>query len=392
MPNITIGFGNLAAFELTQRIAKMFANSGLVPEQYRAVIRKKTGRDEEYVENPAAIPNCVIALNMAQRLNADPLMVMQNLHIVEGRPSWSAQFMVAAANSCGRFTPIKYRVTRGEEREVEYVVTGWRDGANGRRERYEEKRKARVPDLRCVAYAHDKATGELLESPEVSIEMALAEGWYQRAGSKWQTPMREQMIRYRAATFFCRLYSPELLMGLPSTDEAVEILDAERDAQGEWAIPDTEPPAAPVEEPQPQAESAAAPEQPTGAPTPQGGQEAPGNGQGHAQATAKAQTQPPANAKREPPHDPVTGEVLGAEAEGGGGEEWPVVIDQQTGQERPATPEEAAELRAMMADPAAQEVERAAREHEARHPSPRSSGRSRNSNRPTTGTLPLNDD
>lgn len=249
MPQITIGFSNLQSFELTQRIAKMFASSALVPEAYRSRIKKRgRNNDDEFVENPEAIPNCVIALNMAERLKADPLMVMQNLHIVEGRPSWSAQFMVAAANSCGRFTPIKYRVTRGEEREVEYVVAGWRDkpgGATGRdgralRERYEETKKATVPDLRCVAYAHDKATGELLESPEVSIEMALHEGWYQRAGSKWQGPLREQMIRYRSATFFCRLYSPELLMGLPSTDEAIEILDAERDAQGGWSVPDAD--------------------------------------------------------------------------------------------------------------------------------------------------------
>lgn len=243
LPQITVGFGNLQSFELIQRIAKMFASSALVPEAYRLRVRKR-GRntDDEFEENPSAIPNCVIALNMAERLKADPLMVMQNLHIVEGRPSWSAQFMVAAANSCGRFTPIKYRVTRGEEREVEYVVAGWRDkrDGSGKRERFEETKKATVPDLRCVAYAKDKATGEELESPEVSIEMALHEGWYQRAGSKWQGPLREQMIRYRAATFFCRLYSPELLMGLPSTDEVVEILEAERDAQGGWSVPDAD--------------------------------------------------------------------------------------------------------------------------------------------------------
>ncbi|MGT2493081.1 hypothetical protein ACU4GD_27855 [Cupriavidus basilensis] len=73
------------------------------PAAYRKVIEKldKYGNVKESRENPNALANSVVALNMAQRMGADPLMVMQNLYIVEGRPSWSSQWIIAAVNGCG---------------------------------------------------------------------------------------------------------------------------------------------------------------------------------------------------------------------------------------------------------------------------------------------------
>lgn len=50
------------------------------------------------------------------------------------------------------------------------------------------------------------------------MEMAVKEGWYGKNGSKWQT-MLKQMLRHRAASFFGRVYAPELLMGLRSSEE-----------------------------------------------------------------------------------------------------------------------------------------------------------------------------
>ena len=74
----------------------MFVGSTLVPQQFQ-------GKDN--------FGNCVIALNMAQRLNADPLMVMQNLYVVYGTPSWSSKFMIAMFNQCGRYESIHYEET-----------------------------------------------------------------------------------------------------------------------------------------------------------------------------------------------------------------------------------------------------------------------------------------
>lgn len=215
----SVGLLNLEAFELSQRVAKMLASSTLVPEQYRAVLKVKAGKDQsgQWVyrdeENPNGLSNCVIALNMANRMGADPLMIMQNLYLIEGRPSWSSQFIMASINSCGRFSSLRFEMENLGEKEVEYQETSW---ANGRKQNVTKKIK--IQNLTCVAWVIERETGERLESSKISIEMAVKEGWYGKNGSKWQT-MPEQMLRYRAASFFGRVYAPELLMGLRSAEE-----------------------------------------------------------------------------------------------------------------------------------------------------------------------------
>ncbi len=72
------------------------------------------------------------------------------------------------------------------------------------------------------AVCQEKATGETLEGPVVTMDMAKAEGWVDKAGSKWKT-MPELMMRYRAAAFFGRLYAPEITMGMHSTEEVIDI-------------------------------------------------------------------------------------------------------------------------------------------------------------------------
>ena len=129
--NQSVGLLNLEAFELSQRIAKMLSSSTLVPEQYRATIQKKAGKDEygnqlwREEPNPNGLSNCVIALNMSNRMGADPLMVMQNLYLVNGRPSWSSQFIMAGINSSGRFSALRFELEDLGEKEVECVETVW---------------------------------------------------------------------------------------------------------------------------------------------------------------------------------------------------------------------------------------------------------------------------
>lgn len=215
----SVGLLNLEAFELSQRIAKMLASSTLVPEQYRSVVKVKAGKDSfgnmQYrdEENPNGLSNCIIALNMANRMGADPLMVMQNLYLIEGRPAWSSQFIMAAINSCGRFSALRFDLEDLGETEVEYQETVWEN-----RQKKTVAKKATVKNLTCVAWAIERETGERIESSKITMEMAVKEGWYGKNGSKWQT-MPEQMLRYRAASFFGRVYAPELLMGLRSAEE-----------------------------------------------------------------------------------------------------------------------------------------------------------------------------
>lgn len=176
LPAVGGVYGSIQSFEDAQRMSTALAASSLVPDTYQ--------------NNKA---NCMIALEMSQRIGASPMAVMQNLHIIHGRPSWSSQFVIAALNSCGRFSALRFRVSGTGDEET------------------------------CVAWATDRS-GEVLEGPPVSIAMAKAEGWFGKSGSKWKT-MPQLMLRYRAAKFFGNLYAPDVLMGMHSADEVEDFGD-----------------------------------------------------------------------------------------------------------------------------------------------------------------------
>lgn len=177
--DIMPGFGSLQSFELSMRVAKVLATSSLVPKEYQN-----------------NMPNCIIALNMAGRMQADPLMVMQNLYIVHGRPGWSSQFLISTFNTSGRFSALRY----------EWIG------------------KPGTDEYGCKAWAVEKATGEKLEGSVVTIGLAKKEGWYDKGGSKWKT-MPQQMLMYRAASWFIRAYAPELAMGMHTEEEIVDTID-----------------------------------------------------------------------------------------------------------------------------------------------------------------------
>lgn len=164
-------------FELMQRKATMYASSDIVPQSFHG--------------KPA---NCMIALNMAERMGADELAVMQSMVIVHGKPTWESKFLIAMVNACGRFTPLKFKHT-GERGKDSWGMVAW---------------------------AKDKETGEILESTEVTIEMAKAEGWYGKNGSKWKT-MPELMLQYRSGAFFSRVYAPDATLGMHSREEMEDV-------------------------------------------------------------------------------------------------------------------------------------------------------------------------
>jgi len=171
---------NERAFALVQRKAAMYAQSTIVPQAYQ--------------QN---VGNCVIALDMASRMGANPLMVMQNLYVVHGMPSFSSKFLIACINASKRFSPLRYEFT-GKPGTPQY-------------------------GCRCYAYeAGDTEHKERLDGTLITMEMAQKEGWSSKNGSKWQT-MPDQMLQYRAAAFWQRIYCPEISMGLITTEEAQEI-------------------------------------------------------------------------------------------------------------------------------------------------------------------------
>jgi hypothetical protein len=180
------GFNSNSSWELAQRIGKAFASSTLVPQAYQG-----------------NLANCIVALEMANRMGASPLMVMQNLYIVHGNPGWSSKFLIASFNQSGKFSAMRY-----------------------------EWNEARTE---CRAWATEKATGERLIGPLVSVAMAKEEGWSTKSGSKWKT-MPELMLMYRAAAFFVRTYAPEISMGLRTDDELIDTVEEVRPASSIAAV------------------------------------------------------------------------------------------------------------------------------------------------------------
>nr|DAL85996.1 MAG TPA: RecT protein [Caudoviricetes sp.] len=173
--NEELGFKNMQAFQNLQRVANMFNKSSMVPQTF---------------QGEQNLGNAVIAIEMAVRMGVSPLMVMQNLYVVYGNPSWSSKFLIATFNQCGLFSSIKYKFT----------------GKKG------------TPEYGCVAYATELKTGEKVESINVTMKMANDEGWTSKKGSKWLT-MPELMLQYRAATFLIRTVAPEISMGLETAEE-----------------------------------------------------------------------------------------------------------------------------------------------------------------------------
>lgn len=197
-------------FEVMQRMAKMYTESTIVPETYKG----NTG-------------NCVIALDMAMRMNANPLMIMQNLYVVKGNPSWSSKFLIATINMSGKYSSLRYRKrVLGKVGRIKYNDTVW-DNVNRKNTIVvKEFNGTDIDNIECVAYATELSTGETLESDPITIETAIKEGWYTKSGSKWAT-MPSLMLTYRAAAFWQRMYCPEISMGFLTKEETDDIQDVE---------------------------------------------------------------------------------------------------------------------------------------------------------------------
>lgn len=165
-------FGTSDNFIMAMQMAKALSESTIVPQIYQ--------------KNPS---NCLIAIEQAQRLNISPIMVMQNLFPIQGKPSWASKFLIAMINQSGKF-----------DMELQYEETKDKDGK----------------PYSCVAWT--TKNGRKIEGMEVNMQMAQDEGWYGKNGSKWKT-MPQLMLRYRAASFFSSLNCPELTMGIHTREE-----------------------------------------------------------------------------------------------------------------------------------------------------------------------------
>lgn len=170
-------YASTQAFNELFKIGSVMSKTQLVPDNYR-------NKPED----------CTIAIDIANRNGMSPLSVMQNLYVVKGKPTWSGQACIAMLRASKEYEHVK-PVMVGERN-----TDGWG----------------------CYFKAIDKSDGEVAKGTLVTIQMAKDEGWYSKPGSKWPT-MPEQMLQYRAAAFFARIYMPNALMGFSVEGEAEDI-------------------------------------------------------------------------------------------------------------------------------------------------------------------------
>ena len=173
VPTAVTMWNDAKMMNMSFRTARMLSCSALVPDQYR--------------NSPE---NCLVAIDIANRMGISPLMVMQNLYVVKGKPSWSGSFCAAAINGSGRFTPLEFNFV-GKQGDLSWG---------------------------CFASAVRVSNGIKCYSDTITMQMAQKEGWLNKPGSKWQT-MPMQMMMYRAAAFFARAHCSDILLGLPTYEE-----------------------------------------------------------------------------------------------------------------------------------------------------------------------------
>jgi hypothetical protein len=201
-------YSSIQSFEQAQRIAQSLAESTIVPVMYRG---------------KAGLGNCMVALEIANRMGMSPFQVMQNLDVIHGRPSWRSQFIIGLIQGCNRFEGFTYDET--------------------------------ADSCQCVAVL--KSSKEQVSGPKITLDMAKREGWTKN--TKWST-MPQTMLRYRAASAFGRFHIPDLILGIQSVEEnevieaevtvAPEPAESKLDKVSEILAPKTEPQHVPEPEPE----------------------------------------------------------------------------------------------------------------------------------------------
>ena len=165
---------NKDSFNQLLRAAQMLSQTSIIPQSYQ-------GKPQD----------CFVAIEMANRMGVSPMVVMQNMYVVKGKPSWAGQACTMLINSCGKF------------KDVKHIYTG-------------EKGK---PNRGCYVTATRISDGSQVDGVEVTMQMAQSEGW--TSNSKWRN-MPELMLAYRASAFFARAYCPEAMMGVQTAEEVYD--------------------------------------------------------------------------------------------------------------------------------------------------------------------------
>ena len=175
-PNAVTMWNDAKLYNQSLAMAQTLSKSEIIPQSYKG--------------KPA---DCLIAIDIANRLGLSPAIVMQNSQCVRGNFTWKGSACKAMIDGCGRYQKTRY-VYVGEEGKDSYG---------------------------CYLEAIDN-DGEIIKGVPVTIAMAKKEGWYNKDGSKWQS-MCDLMLKYRAAAFFMRTECASIAMGFLTKEEVEDI-------------------------------------------------------------------------------------------------------------------------------------------------------------------------
>lgn len=157
------------------RNAKVLCESQLLPPHFRG-----------------KVADTMILMDLAMRMRISLFTLANHAYTVSGKIGISGQLCISLVNSCGRFTPLDF-VFVGEQGTREYG---------------------------CYAVATRLSNNVICKSTLITWGMAVDENWVRN--SKWKT-MTDQMMVYRAASFFARKYCPDALLGLSLADELRDV-------------------------------------------------------------------------------------------------------------------------------------------------------------------------
>lgn len=165
------------------KIAMQYAKSDLVPPTFK-------GKPE----------NVMIAMGLSEKIGIDLFTIMQNLTIVKGKIGWTGSFCKTLIEKTGKYT------------DIEYVYVGEKGEDN----------------FGCYVQAVQKSNGKIIKGTTVDMTMVKAEHW--NTNTKWNS-MPEQMLGYRAASFFARLHCPEALSGIHTAEENEDMTQSTQEVQ-----------------------------------------------------------------------------------------------------------------------------------------------------------------
>ena len=179
-PNV---INTIDSYQSNWEMAVNLSKSDLVPDNYK----KKP-------------ENVIIALGMSQQTGLPPFTIMQNLNIVRGKASFSGSFCKILIERTGRFKDL----------ELNYIGEKGKDTYG------------------CYLSATRVSDNKVIKGPAVTMAMAKSEGW--TTNKKWLT-LTDLMLAYRCQSFFARLYCPEALNGVYTSEEMEDIKEGPRQIQ-----------------------------------------------------------------------------------------------------------------------------------------------------------------